>query len=1015
MWLILFLLGAALSAAVPGSLPNSSFVQELVLANATLIANASKTIPDEYTWGVSQLPNVLNVSAVDANEVAAGYQLLNVSKNEKGLSGVLRLKKKTDIYGDDYQYLKLEVGYQLESRLSVHIEPKNLTDVYELPSDLVPEPKISNSSSSPELIFRHAAPNELFWFEVVRKSNAEVLFSTKGNPLVFSNQFVQLNSTLPEGHVISGLGEAVKGLTNPPGTVRTLYANDAADPVDGNIYGVHPFYIDQRYADLSETNPHQGPINASAFPGVNWGNLTNATLFNATLLNSTASNSSFYENFTPLNKSHTHGVWWRTLAAQEVIIEETSITWRALSGVVDLYFFSGPSPKNVIQQYTTLVGKPALQPYWALGYHQSRWGYKTVEELQSVVDVFAENDLQLETVWLDLDYMDNKKDFTNDPVNYPIDQFQDFIADLHDGDQKYVPLVDAAIYYPNPTNRTDDNYTVFNDGIERDVFLKNPDGLLYIGAVWPGYTVFPDFLANNTYEWWKDSLENWRDQIEYDGVWLDMNEASSFCVGLCGSNKVQNNPVLAPFSYGGLQTLFPEGFNKTNATQYAQFLQFLNYTTWSNSSSNGSQALFFANATNSSILLVNYKLNGTGNINYPPYVINNYQPGHDLAAHALAPNATHADGSLEYNIHNLYGYLQANATYHALKEISEKRPFIISRSTFSGSGAYAGHWGGDNWSKFSYAYYSIPQALTLGLLGIPFFGVDVCGFNGNADLELCSRWMQLGSFFPFYRNHNTLGAIDQEPYQWSEVLEHLKITMDIRYLLLPYYYTLLHEAHETGVPVLRALSWEFPDDPALSDVDRQFFVGEALLVTPVLLPNVSTVKGVFPGANVTDIYYDWYTYQVENTTDGKNTTLLAPLGHIPLHIRGGHVIPLQDPGYTTAESRNNSWSLIVALGVEGTASGSLYSDDGVSFPVKNSTTVEFVAGDNRLTATSVGDYEIEQPLASVVILGVDDAPSFVHFNNQTVSFDYYNGTVEVTDLEEYTLKGAFTDFLLLWA
>lgn len=1014
LWTVSLCLAVALSAAVPSLLPNSKFVENLIQANATGDDNSTKTFPESWTWGVSQVPNVLNKSSVDANEEAAGFHLLNVSRSAKGLSGFLRLQKETDLYGLDYDVLKLDVEHQLESRLLVHIEPQNLTDVYKLSSDLVPEPEASNSTIlGGDLVFRHSAVNELFWFEVVRKLNAEVLFSTKGNPLVFSNQFVQFNTSLPEGHVITGLGEAIKGFTNPPGTVRTLYANDAADPVDGNIYGVHPFYIDQRYANLSETNAHQGPVNETRYPGVQWGNLTNLTLGN-----STVSNLSFYEDFTPLNKSYTHGVWWRTLAPQEVVVEEEALTWRALNGVIDLYFFSGPTPKDVIQQYVSEVGKPALQPYWALGYHQSRWGYSSVDDLQGVVDQFAEADLQLETVWTDLDYMAAFKDFTNDPVKYPLDKFQSFLADLHDGDQKYVPLVDAAIYYPNPNNQTDNNYTVFHDGVEKDVFLKNPDGSLYIGAVWPGYTVFPDFLANSTYEWWKDALEDWRDEIEYDGIWLDMNEASSFCVGSCGSGKVQDNPVRPPFEYGGLQEQFPEGFDKSNATEYKQFLQVLSYnqTGWNASIVLNSTGPSGSNVSNSTVFL-NFKQDGKGNINYPPYVLNNAQDGHDLAAHAVSPNATHADGSVEYDVHNLYGYLQTNATYHALTEIQpKKRPFIISRSTFSGLGAYAGHWGGDNWSNFSYAYYSIPQALTLGLSGIPFFGVDVCGFNGNADLELCSRWMQLGAFFPFYRNHNVLGAIDQEPYVWEDVLEHSKITMDIRYSLLPYYYTLLKEASETGVPVLRALSWEFPDDPALSDADRQFFVGEALLVTPVLQPNVSDVDGVFPGANVTDLYYDWYTYEQVNVTDGKNETLEAPLGHIPLHIRGGHVIPLQDPGYTTAESRNNSWTLLVPLGIEGTASGSLYSDDGISYPVGNSTTVEFVAGDGVLTSSAYGDYEIEQPLASVVILGVDEEPSSVRFNNQTVSFDYYNKTIEVTDLEDYTEKGAFQqDFRLSWA
>ncbi len=120
--------------------------------------------------------------------------------------------------------------------------------------------------------------------------------------------------------------------------------------------------------------------------------------------------------------------------------------------------------------------------------------------------------------------------------------------------------------------------------------------------------------------------------------------------------------------------------------------------------------------------------------------------------HAISPNATHADGTQEYEYHNLFGHQILNATYNALlAAIPKVRPFIIGRSTFAGSGKWAGHWGGDNTSLFAYMFFSIPQALSFSLFGIPMFGVDTCGFNGNSDEELCNRWMQLSAFFPFYR------------------------------------------------------------------------------------------------------------------------------------------------------------------------------------------------------------------------------------------------------------------------
>lgn len=973
------------------------------LSNTSNFSNTSNSlvryIPDEVTWGVYQLPTVQNKSAVDPNEEAAGYRLLNVSRTACGIEGTLKLQKHTDLYGVDFEYLDLSVEHQGDSRLAVHIAPKNKTDVFELGEE-VPRPESrANGTCGPahssELVFRHSGANELFWFEVVRADNAETIFSTRGNPLVFSNQFVQLRTNLPKGHVISGLGESVKGLTNPPGTVRTLYANDVATPIGRNIYGVHPFYIDQRYANLLETNLNTPAHNTSGFPGVTWGNLTHV---NASHVNDTKIHAQ------PFKKSHSHGVYWRTLAAQEVLVDEEALTWRALSGVVDLYFFAGPTPKQVILQYVLQIGLPALQPYWALGYHQCRWGYDTVDALQEVVDRFAEAELPLETLWSDIDYMDSFRDFTSDPHRYPRDRFSELISGLHNRLQHYVPIVDAAIYHPNPNNKTDQKYAPFFDGQDADVFLKNPDGLLYIGAVWPGYLVFPDWLGNNTYEWWKSTLEEWRDDVEYDGLWLDMNEALSFCVGSCGTGKTGDNPVLLRGVFDPPKQ-YPEGYNGTNRTNVSSLVN-----TRANLTSIYRNITSLYGNVSDPEPAYNAVRPGKGNINYPPYVIDNDQPGADLAVHAISPNATHSNGVAEYDVHLLFGYFSANATYHALRSIlPEKRPFIITRLTFAGSGHYAGHWGGDNWSNFSYAHLSIPQALQMGLSGIPFFGVDVCGFNGNSDTELCARWMQLGAFFPFYRNHNILGAVPQEPYVWDSVLKASKTAMDIRYSLLPYFYTLLQQAHVTGVPVLRALLWEFPDDPTLSDLDRQFFLGLAILVTPVLEPGVSEVNGTFPEA----VYYDWYTLEKQNFTAGNNT-LEAPVGHIPVHVRGGHVIPMQEPALTVADSRNGSWLLLVALDDHQRASGSLYADDGESVNPTESLHVDFVASEGLLTASAFGNYSVTEPLANITLLGVPAKPRHVRFNSQSVSHEYVNGSVLVTGLEELTEHGAFESVELTW-
>lgn len=154
--------------------------------------------------------------------------------------------------------------------------------------------------------------------------------------------------------------------------------------------------------------------------------------------------------------------------------------------------------------------------------------------------------------------------------------------------------------------------------------------------------------------------------------------------------------------------------------------------------------------------------------------------------------------------------------------------------------------------------------------------------------------------------------------------------MNVRYRLLNYMYTLFYHAHTKGETVMRALAWEFPEDVTLRETYSQFMLGPSLLVTPVLIPNVDTVNGVFPGVGDGEKWYDWYTLQAVEAQPQENVTLSAPLEHINVHVRGGSILPLQEPGYTTAEVRSNPWSLLVALDSNGEAKGDLYVDDGVS-------------------------------------------------------------------------------------
>ena len=301
---------------------------------------------------------------------------------------------------------------------------------------------------------------------------------------------------------------------------------------------------------------------------------------------------------------------------------------------------------------------------------------------------------------------------------------------------------------------------------------------------------------------------------------------------------------------------------------------------------------------------------------------------------------------------NVYGSLMVKASYEGYRMHSTERPFVLTRAGFAGLQRYSALWTGDNRSEDSHMMAGVRLVNSLGLSGVSFTGMDIGGFTGNPSIGLYTRWIQLGAFIPYFRNHTGINSKSSEPWAYGEeVTEIARNYISLRYKLMPYLYSSFYESTQTGLPVNKSLAIDYTFDPKVYEntYQNQFLFGQSILVTPVE-SGKDIMKIYLPKGS----WYDMYTDEMHAGNSEKMVELT--LAKLPTFVKESSIIPMQSLVQSTATLPTDTLVLHVYKGVSNNTFV-YYEDDGKSFDYENGQyykrTILYTPANNQITLSNV--------------------------------------------------------------
>jgi alpha-glucosidase len=582
----------------------------------------------------------------------------------------------------------------------------------------------------------------------------------------------------------------------------------------------------------------------------------------------------------------------------------------ALYGEIDYYFLAGADTQEVIQQYVTLTGPPALPPMWVLGYHQGCYGYYDHNKVMAAALAYRSARIPIDGIHIDVDFQNNYRTFTASPKKFPNGGQTTFKALADNGFKASVNITGIVTIQPLDEDGVASPYDVLQSGLAQNAFI------LDVREDAPAPPNPGIFVTNENY-----GCNAGSNPYPAPGHPYDPTCTCSACTPLG--------------TYGYYADLGKLDVRQWWGTQYKPLLDAGLEMVWQDMTDPATQAS-----------------------------VSDSMPWKTLALNLLVYDFTTDSMTAHARIHNVFSLNLISATYEGLvnlrKQIGvDKRPFIIARGGYAGVQRYAATWTGDSASDWNFLSILMPEILNFGLSGQPLAGADVGGFatssvggddpangtgpagnppiqNGQVigsitDPELLVRWTTMSAFFGWFRNHyDGYTKQYQEPYAYGEPYTSIcRKYIEIRYKLLQLFYDALYESTQTGIPICRPMFLTDRSDPNVyQHLDDQFMVGQNLLIAPVIQRGSQSRDVYLPAGS------SWYAYTDNQaplqgpSTGGQSINWFVPLDLVPMYVRAGAIIPHREVEQFVGQLPQNPLTFDIYPGPD--SNYMLYLDDKVS-------------------------------------------------------------------------------------